>query len=66
MSISFFLNVAIGAGAGPTAVALAGEHVFGANQGLGPPLVLTVVGGYLFALAALWVALSTFGRRSIA
>jgi MFS family permease len=29
MSISFFLNVALGAGLGPTAVALAGEHVFG-------------------------------------
>ena len=58
MSMSFFLNVAIGAGIGPTAVALAGEHVFGARQGLGPPLVLTVAGGYLVALVALWMALS--------
>ncbi len=56
MSMSFFLNVALGAGAGPTAVALIGEHVFGARQGLGPPLALTVAGGYLFALAALWTA----------
>ena len=61
MSMSFFLNVAIGAGIGPTAVALAGEHVFGARQGLGPPLVLTVAGGYLVALVALWVASSFRG-----
>jgi MFS family permease len=66
MSMSFFLNVALGAGAGPTAVALAGEHVFGAKQGLGPPLVLTVAGGYLVALVALWAALSMFGRGRIA
>jgi hypothetical protein len=56
MSMSFFLNVALGAGLGPTAVALAGEHVFGARQGLGPPLVLTVAGGYLIALVAVWAA----------
>jgi len=64
MSMSFFLNVALGAGAGPTAVALAGEHVFGARQGLGPPLVLTVAGGYLVALVALWAALSIFRPRT--
>jgi MFS family permease len=66
MSMSFFLNVALGAGLGPTAVALAGEHVFGAKQGLGPPLVLTVAGGYLFALVALWAALLIYGPRAAA
>jgi MFS family permease len=65
MSMSFFLNVALGAGAGPTAVALAGRHVFGARQGLGPPLVLTVAGGYLVALVALWAALSIFKPRTV-
>ena len=65
MSMSFFLNVALGAGAGPTAVAVAGEHVFGAKKGLGPPLVLTVAGGYLVVLVALWAALSIFGRGRI-
>jgi MFS family permease len=65
MSMSFFLNVALGAGAGPTAVALAGQHVFGARQGLGPPLVLTVAGGYLVALVALWAALSIFKPRAV-
>jgi MFS family permease len=65
MAISFFLNVALGAGLGPTAVALAGAHVFTAEQGLGPPLVLTVAGGYLIALVALCVAVPRF-RRSMA
>jgi MFS family permease len=63
MSMSFFLNVAFGAGLGPTAVALAGAHVFGVSAGLGPPLVLTAAGGYLIALGALWTALSLFRSR---
>jgi len=54
MSVSFFLNVAIGAGAGPTLVALAAGHVF-RGQGLGPAITLTVAAGYaLAALAAVW------------
>jgi MFS family permease len=65
MSMSFFLNVALGAGLGPTTVALAGEHVFSAKQGLGPPLALTVAGGYLVALVALWSALSIFRPRTV-
>jgi MFS family permease len=64
MSMSFFLNVALGAGLGPTAVAVAGAHVFTAKAGLGPPIVLTVAVGYLIALAALWAALSIFRARS--
>jgi MFS family permease len=64
MSMSFFLNVALGAGLGPTAVALAGAHVFAAKAGLGPPLVLTVAAGYLIALAAVCAALSGFRARS--
>jgi MFS family permease len=64
MSMSFFLNVALGAGLGPTAVAVAGAHVFAAKAGLGPPLVLTVVVGYLIALAALCAALSIFRTRA--
>ena len=64
MSMSFFLNVALGAGLGPTAVALAGGHVFAAKQGLGPPLALTVAAGYLVALLAIWAALSLFRPRA--
>ena len=56
MSLSFFLNVARGAGLGPTAVALAGEHVVGVRGGLGPPLALTAAGGYLMVLLAIGAA----------
>jgi len=66
MSMSFFLNVALGAGLGPTAVAVAGAHVFSAKAGLGPPLALTVVAGYLIALAAVIFALSGFRARRAA
>jgi MFS family permease len=52
MAVSFFLNVALGAGLGPTAVALAASHLYGAAAGLGPPLVTTVIAGYAVALAA--------------
>jgi MFS family permease len=61
MSVSFFLNVALGAGVGPTAVALAGAHVFGLAAGLGPPIVLTVVLGYAMAIVAMAVARSGRG-----
>jgi len=64
MSMSFFLNVALGAGLGPTAVALAGAHVFTAEAGLGPPLVLTAIGGYGVAVAAVWAALFSAARHS--
>ena len=57
MSISFFLNVAIGGGLGPTAVALSGDHIFGAQAGLGPPLSFTMLTAYLVAAGALWLTL---------
>jgi MFS family permease len=63
MSVSFFLNVALGAGLGPTAVALADTHVFGSKLGLGPPLVLIVAAGYMIALLALSVALTILRPR---
>ncbi len=66
MSVSFFLNVALGAGLGPTAVALAGAHVFPAKAGLGPPIVLTVAAGYVIALVALGAALSIVRKRGAA
>src|SRR6185437_10816160 len=62
MAISFFLNVAIGAGFGPTAVALAGDHVFGPGAGLGPAISFTVVVSYLLAALVLAAAIRT--RRS--
>lgn len=57
MAISFFLNVAIGAGLGPTAVALAGEQVFGAAAGLGPAIAATVAVFYAIAGGALLLGL---------
>jgi MFS family permease len=63
MAISFFLNVAIGASAGPSAVTAASDHVFGASAGLGPALTLTVSCGYALAAATLVAALSLFRRR---
>jgi MFS family permease len=53
MAVSFFLNVAVGAGVGPTSVALASAHVFGAQAGLGPAIALIAGSAYLLAAAAL-------------
>jgi hypothetical protein len=46
IALSFFLNVAAGAGLGPTLVALASAHVFGIQAGLGGPIALTASLGY--------------------
>lgn len=57
MAISFFLNVALGAGFGPVLVSLASGHLFGATAGLGPALSFVVIlfylGGGLFLALAL-------------
>jgi MFS family permease len=66
MAISFFLNVALGAGLGPTAVAVASAHVFGANAGLGPAITLTVAAGYAVAVGALLTAMSLFRAHTAA
>lgn len=57
MAISFFLNVAIGAGLGPTLVAVSGTQLFGDAAGLGPAISFTVVASYLLAVLALLPAL---------
>jgi hypothetical protein len=62
MAISFFLNVAIGGGLGPTAVSLAAAQVFGESAGLGPPLSATVIVGYAMAIIAALVALAMLRR----
>jgi MFS family permease len=63
MSISFFLNVALGAGVGPTAVSLAASKVFGLQAGLGPPIVFVACAGYATVLAALALARLKRGRE---
>ena len=67
MAISFFLNVAVGAGVGPTAVTLSGDHVFGAQAGLGPAISSVVMAGYaLVAVVAVLTFLSSrTARRAI-
>jgi MFS family permease len=60
MAVSFFLNVAVGAGLGPTSVALASTHIFGSAAGLGPAIAFIAGFGYLLAAAALVLALTVF------
>lgn len=57
MSISFFLNVALGASLGPSGVALASVHVFGPAAGLGPAIALIAVLGVGVGLTATVFAL---------
>jgi MFS family permease len=63
MAISFFLNVALGAGLGPSAVTAASDYVFGAAAGLGPAITLTVAAGYAVAVAAALAGLSLLRTR---
>jgi MFS family permease len=65
MSISFFLNVAVGGAVGPTAVALASDHIFGSEAGLGPALSVTVAVAYGLAVVTLLVAMSIFRTRGV-
>ena len=53
ISISFFINVAIGAGVGPTVVPLVGSALFGDAAGLAPAVALTAAGGYFTVIVAL-------------
>ena len=61
MAVSFFLNVALGAGVGPSSVALASTHVFGEAAGLGPAIATVVAGGY--GIAALAIVSTLVGVR---
>lgn len=63
MAISFFLNVALGAGLGPSAVTAASDYVFGAAAGLGPAITLTVAAGYAVAAGAALAGLSLLRAR---
>jgi MFS family permease len=62
MAVSFFLNVAVGAGLGPALVVLAAGCLF-PGAGLGPALTLIIAAGYgLVAAAALAVTVTRHGR----
>lgn len=64
MAVSFFLNVALGAGVGPSSVALASVHIFGAAAGLGPAIAGVVATGYAIAAIALLLTLALLRHRS--
>ncbi len=66
MALSFFLNVAVGAGLGPTLVALASAHVFGAQVGLGAPIALTASFGYGLNAALLVATLAILRPNRLA
>lgn len=63
MSIAFFLNVALGAGLGPSAVTLARDVLFANKAGLGTSLAVIVIVGYLISVAALSTALIASAKR---
>jgi MFS family permease len=65
MALSFFLNVAFGAGLGPTSVALAAQHVFGSHAGLGPPLAFTAAAGYLLVAIVLVLTIAVLRRGPV-
>jgi MFS family permease len=65
MAISFFLNVAVGAGVGPTAVALSGARIFGDAAGLGPALSSVVAVGYLSVAIVLLFTIRASGFSNI-
>jgi MFS family permease len=56
-SVSFFLNVAIGAGIGPTAVALTGSYLFGGDAGLRPALFVVTEAAIIVMAASVAFAL---------
>jgi MFS family permease len=65
MAISFFLNVALGAGLGPTAVVLAGQTLFGAAAGLGPAIAVTMAVAAAAAAASAFVSLRMTAVRGV-
>jgi MFS family permease len=59
MAVSFFLNVALGAGLGPTSVALVSDRGFGSAAGLGPAIALTAGAGFFLIATVLVLTLAT-------
>ena len=56
-AVSFFLNVALGAGVGPPAVALIKEHVLGPGAGLPAAIALVWAGGFALVGVAFYAGL---------
>jgi MFS family permease len=64
MAVSFFLNVALGAGLGPTSVALVSDRGFGSAAGLGPAIALTAGAGFFLIATVLVLTLATLKPRA--
>ena len=64
MGVSFFLNVALGAGLGPTSVALVSDRGFGSAAGLGPAIALTAGAGFFLIATVLVLTLATLKTRA--
>jgi MFS family permease len=70
MAVSFFLNVALGAGVGPVAVGFAADHLALAGSGIGRAVVLIACPGFLVVTGLFYVVFRKAHRseagRSIA
>jgi MFS family permease len=64
MAVSFFLKVALGAGLGPTSVALVSDRGFGSAAGLGPAIALTAGAGFFLIATVLVLTLATLKPRT--
>ena len=63
MAVSFFLNVALGAGVGPVAVGMAADHLQLAGSGIGVAIVLIACPGFLLVTGLFYLALRYASRR---
>jgi MFS family permease len=63
-AVSFFLNVALGAGVGPPAVALVAEHVVGPAAGLGPAIASVWMAGFGIVAGCFVLSLRSAPRGS--
>ena len=57
MAVSFFLNVALGAGVGPTAVGFAADHLALSGSGMARAVFLIAFPGFLLVTALFYLAL---------
>lgn len=62
-AVSFFLNVALGAGVGPVAVGIAADHLRLAGSGIGMAIFLIACPGFLLVTGLFYLALRNASRR---
>jgi hypothetical protein len=64
MAVSFFLNVALGAGAGPAAVGLVADHLSLSGGGIGWAVFLVACPGFVLVSGLFYLALRNAQRRN--